>query len=47
MAVSVIVLVLAREEEGVVDDVLVEEARSEEEVVVDVSEVELVPSIND
>jgi hypothetical protein len=44
MAVSVIVLVLAREEEGVVDDVLVEEAPSEEEWVV---EVELVPSNND
>lgn len=47
MAVSVIVLVLAREEEGAVDDVLVEETPGEEEVVVDVSELELLPSIND
>jgi hypothetical protein len=47
MAVSVIVLVRAREEEDVVDDVLVEEAPSEEGVVANVSEVELVPSIND
>jgi hypothetical protein len=43
VAVSVIVLVLAREEvEDVVNNVLVEEAPVEEEVVVDASGVELV-----
>ena len=46
MAVSVIVLVLAREEEDVVGDLLVEEAPVEVVVVLGVSEVELVSSIH-
>lgn len=45
MAVSVIVLVLAREEEDVVDDLLVEEAPVEVVVVLGSSELELVASI--
>lgn len=45
MAVSVIVLVLAREEEDVVNDLLVEEAPVEVVVVLGSSELELVASI--
>ena len=45
MAVSVIVLVLAREEEDVVDDLLVEDAPVEVVVVLGSSELELVASI--